>query len=76
MVGDEVLQITPRHPLMRNTEIEVQISPWAVRAANLRDEERYPARWTGWIKEKEQTREMFTFKTSSPHGPWMRMRMN
>jgi len=65
-VGDEVLQITPRHPLMRNTEIEVQISPWAVRAANLRDEERYPARWTGWIKEKEQTREMFTFKTSSP----------
>lgn len=65
-VGDEVMQITPRHPLMRNTEIEVQIEPWAVRAANLRDQERYPARWTGWMKEKEQTREIFTFKTGSP----------
>eukprot|EP00435_Cladocopium_sp_Y103_P016733 s2030_g4.t1 len=67
-VGDEVMQITPRHPLMRNTEIEVQIEPWAVRAANLRDQERYPARWTGWMKEKEQTREIFTFKTGSPAG--------
>eukprot|EP00913_Durusdinium_trenchii_P004487 g4166.t1 len=38
----------------------VQIAPWAVRAANLRDEERYPARWTGWMKQKEQSR----------MGPW------
>ena len=74
------MQITPRHPLMRNSEIAgpsgsqaqsapkvVQISAWAVRAADLRDEdrwpfradgpgqERYPARWSGWTL-KQPTR--------------------
>lgn len=65
-VGDEVLQITPRHPMMRNTEIVVEIDPWAVRSADVLEEERYPARWTGWKKSHERVREVLSFTTGSP----------
>ncbi|CAE8610138.1 unnamed protein product, partial [Polarella glacialis] len=61
---DEVLEIAPRHPLLRNTPYVVHIEPWAVRARNPKKEERYPARWTGW--EKDGTRPEYSFITGNP----------
>lgn len=66
-VGDEMIQITPLYPFMRDSKIIVRVSPWAVRAAAVRPEERYAARWTGWLNTST-SRDEFTFRTSSPES--------
>eukprot|EP00931_Biecheleriopsis_adriatica_P066369 TRINITY_DN40744_c0_g1_i1.p1 TRINITY_DN40744_c0_g1~~TRINITY_DN40744_c0_g1_i1.p1 ORF type:complete len:2252 (-),score=317.91 TRINITY_DN40744_c0_g1_i1:39-6794(-) len=70
-VGDEMIQVLPRHPLMRDSKIVVRIDRWAVRAAALRGQERYQARWMGWErapKGGDVEGEVFEFTTGAPQS--------